>query len=192
MQRHRRHTLQNTLAFSYKALLTLSMCKTVRPLTASISFRWVQWLSNVWWTKDDSYPSVMRWIRIFLFYALKKLNPHPTVIHSKGLGGDASPPLSVLSLNLVFQTDKGWSRVLKKLWKCMCWDSNGSPTGNRTNCLRRKEERCVLPSQTKKCPVLLCLLTLDLWTPCSSPSSFDGIYLLSSAAKCRRLLLWHH
>lgn len=91
----------------------------------------------------------MRRIRIVLFYALKKLNPHPTVILSKGLGGDASPPLSVLSLNLVFQTDKGRSSVLKKLWKCMCWDSNGSPR-NRTNCLWRR--LCPSPHKPKSVP----------------------------------------
>lgn len=66
-------------------------------------------------------------------------------------------------------------------------------TGNRTNRLWRMEEGCVLPPSTQKCPALLCLLTLDLWTPLSTPSSFhpDGLHLLSSAAKFRYLLLWH-
>lgn len=43
-----RHTLTHSLSFSHKALLTLSMCKTVSPLTASISFRALQWMTNVW------------------------------------------------------------------------------------------------------------------------------------------------
>ncbi len=45
---YKTHTHTHSLALSYKALLTLSMCKTVRPLTVSISFRRLQWLASIW------------------------------------------------------------------------------------------------------------------------------------------------
>lgn len=140
-------------------------------------------------TKDDSYPSVKRRIRIFLSYALRKWNPHPTIILSKGLGGDASPPLPVLSLNLVSQIDKGWSRVLKKLGKCAGIRTDPL-LGIRQTGYEEWKKVVSFPHQPKSVPLHCASWPL---TSEPTPSSFhpDGLHLLSSAAKCRYLLMRH-
>lgn len=123
----------------------------------------------------------MRWVRIALSYALGKWNPHPTVILPKGLGGDASPPLPVLSLNLVSYTDKDG---------LASWRSSGNAcTGIRTDLLPRIvqtgyeewKKAVSFPHKPKRVP--LCCASWPLTSkPCSPPFQPDGLYLLPQSA----------